>query len=300
MKNLPVLKSGDSVELIAPASRCSDSQLNELKDLCASWQLNCIVKKNIFADDLLCANTDKQRLDHLKEALLNPETKAIICVRGGYGAMRLIPGLSDVHPPLLPKLFVGMSDITCLQLYLQQKWGWATIHGGAAPGRFSPASIASLKSILFAEVESVEFPKLKALNHHARVPRMIESQVTGGNLTLIQAGMGTEWQMDGRNKLILLEEVAERGYRIDRMLEHLQQAKLFQGAFAILLGDFLEGNEPDGSSLIQPVLERFAKSCPIPVVQVQGVGHGRINFPIPCGTKTQLQLGEMIHLSCFR
>lgn len=300
MNALPVLVPGDSVELIAPASRCTDVQLDELKQLMKSWQLKCIVKDDIFGEDFLCANTDEKRFLHLKEALLNPQTKAVICVRGGYGSLRLIPELTKLNPVRNPKIFVGMSDITSLHLFLQQQWGWPVILGAAAPSKFSAESIASLKSLMFAEKESVEFLDLKPLNEHAKQSRLINSSVTGGNLAIIQAGIGTNWQMDCRNKIVLLEEVNERGYRVDRMLEQLFQANILKGAAAIVLADFLGGDEPDGSSLMQPVLQRFAESCEVPVVQMQGVGHGEVNYAVPFNTGACLQLGETVRLSCYR
>ncbi len=300
MKKLPILKPGDYVELIAPASRCSDSQLSELKALIESWEVNCIVKEDIFAKDLLCANTDEMRFHHLKEALYNPKSKAIICARGGYGSMRLLSKLSAMHPPEEVKIFVGMSDTTCLHLFLQQQWKWPTIHGAAAPDRFSQESIASLKSILFAEAEQVIFRQLKPLNEFAKEHRVIDSSVIGGNLAIVQAGIGTNWQIDGRNKFILLEEIGERAYRIDRMLEHLEQAHIFKGAAAILFGDMLEGEEPNGISLIEPVLQRFATHCDIPVLRLEGVGHGWTNFAVPCGTNARLHLGKDSQLICSR
>ena len=121
MKKLPILNSGDFVEVIAPASRCSDNQLQALKELLESWKLNCIIKKDIFGEDLLCAHTDEARFEHLKNALQNPETKAVICARGGYGSLRLIPKLTEIQAPKQVKIFVGMSDITSLHLYLQQQ-----------------------------------------------------------------------------------------------------------------------------------------------------------------------------------
>ncbi len=299
MQKMPVLKCGDTVEIIAPASRCSEKQLSEMKELLESWQLNCIVKKDIFGSDLLCANTDEARFKHLANALKNPESKAIFCARGGYGSMRLIPGLTRIEKPESPKILVGMSDITALQLYLQQQWGWPIIHGAAAPDRFSSESIASLKSILFGTTRHIEFPGLIPLNHHAQTHMIIESSVTGGNLSLIQVGVGTCWAINGRDKMILLEDIGERGYRVDRMLEHLSQANIFQNAAAILLGDFLEGKEPDSSSLIHPVLSRFAEHCDIPVVQIKGIGHGCNNMPIPFGTDAKLQLGHEIKLTCY-
>ncbi|KTC91056.1 S66 peptidase family protein [Fluoribacter dumoffii] len=299
MKKLPVLRPGDSVEIIAPSSRSTDSQLLDLKKLLESWGLICVVQEDIFARDLLCANTDEMRFKHLKNALLNPETKAVICVRGGYGSTRLIPQLTAIDAPERVKIFVGMSDITCLHLYLQQHWQWPTIHGAAAPDKFSQETIASVQSVLFAGT-AAHFKDLIPLNKHAENEELIKSQVTGGNLALIQSGIGTCWQMDGRNKIVLLEEIGERGYRVDRMLEHLTQARMFTQAAAILLGDFLEGREPNGSSLIEPVLQRFAEKSAIPVLRVPGVGHGPVNYAIPLGTEAHLQLGAHPQLTCFR
>ena len=297
MHKLPKLKTGDVVEIVAPASRCSDKNLTELKELLLSWQLNCIVDKNIFGNDLLCANTDEIRFNSLKNALLNSESKAVICARGGYGSMRLITELNKVVPPTSQKLFIGMSDATALNLFLQQKWKWPVLHGALAPDRFSQESIAAIKSILFGEMDQVEFIGLP-LNRSAEKNSVIETIITGGNLSILQTSIGTTWQMDSKNKIIFIEEVGERGYRIDRMLEHLRQANIFKDVSAILFGDFIGGAEPNGSSLIKPVLERFAQNCEIPVVKVEGIGHGNINFPIPLGTNAKLTLGNRINLIC--
>lgn len=299
MHELSTLKPGDSVEIIAPASRCSDNHLTAIKELFESWQLNCIISNDIFGEDLLCANADEIRFNSLKNALQNPTTKAIICARGGYGSMRLIPQLTQLSPTASPKIFVGMSDITALNLYLQQQWQWPTIHSAPALDKFSPASIAKLKAILFGDVSEVIFQAVP-LNALAEKPLTINASITGGNLCIAQTSIGTQWQINGDNKIIFLEEIGERGYRVDRMLEHLRQAHVFKNAAAILFGDFIEGNEPDGSSLINPVLKRFALTSEIPVIQVQGIGHGHTNFPVPLGTKTQLQLGDDIRVVCFR
>jgi len=299
MQKFPLLKAGDKVEIIAPASRCSADRLKGLIELLTSWQLNCILDKDIFGNDLLCANSDEIRFKFLKNALLNPETKAIICARGGYGSMRLIPELTKMTRPDTPKLFVGMSDITALNLYLLQQWHWPTIHGAASPDIFSPESLAVVKSFLFGEIKQVEWLGLP-LNSLAEKNYIVEASITGGNLCLLQTSIGTVWQINGDNKIIFIEEVGERGYKIDRMLEHLHQATIFKGAAAIVFGDFLEGKEPNGTSLIKPVLERFAQSCDIPVVQVTGIGHGPMNFPMPMGGMAKLQLGTETKLLCYR
>ncbi len=299
MFKLPLLKAGDQIEIIAPSSRCPAEFVTGLKNLLTSWQLHCIVSEHIFGQDLLCANSDHMRFESLKHALQNPDTKAVICARGGYGSMRLIPELAHIVQPTAPKLFIGMSDITALHLFLQQQWKWPVIHGALAPDKFSPESTATLKSLILGEVEQITF-RGEALNIAAKTPSTIESTLIGGNLSLLQTSIGTLWQINGREKIIFIEEIGERGYRVDRMLEHLRQSGIFKDVAAILLGDFTEGKEPDGSSLINAVLERFAHSCDMPVIRVQGIGHDYINYPLPLGTKVHLSSGDEIKLTCFR
>lgn len=296
MVKLPILKPGDAIEIIAPASRCSDKLLKDIKNILESWQLHCIIEPGLFGNDLLCANSDAQRFKALKNALERSDTKAILCARGGYGSMRLIPELYKIQNAT-PKLFIGMSDITALHLFLEQQWQWPTLHAALALDKFSEESVDKLKSILFGGIQQLCFSGT-ALNEAATKTRIIETSITGGNLCLVQTSIGTGWQMNGNQKIIFLEEVSERGYRIDRMLEHLSQAQLFSNAEAIIFGDFIDGNEPNGSSLIQPVLKRFAENCSIPVIQMPGIGHGAKSYPLPLGTKVTLTLGDNIKLTC--
>ncbi|TAL62502.1 MAG: LD-carboxypeptidase, partial [Legionella sp.] len=219
---LPILKPHDLVEIIAPASRCSEKVLQDLKNLLESWSLNCLISEALFGDDILCANSDAKRLASLKNALTHPESKAIICVRGGYGSMRLIPGLYDLKPPKEPKIFLGMSDITALHLFLENHWNWPSVHGALARDKFSEESILATQSLLFGKPSRALMGK--PLNQFAEKEYKVESTITGGNLTLVQSSLGTKWQINGQNKVVFLEEVGERGYRIDRMLEHLKQA----------------------------------------------------------------------------
>lgn len=299
MFNLPVLKAGDTIEIIAPASRCSDAHITTLQHVLHSWHFDCIVSHSLFGPDLLCAHSDDARFESLKNALHNPASQAILCARGGYGSMRLIPELSKISPPAHPKIFIGMSDITALNLFLQQHWQWPVIHGALAPDKFSPESTAALQALLLGQQDHIEF-RGSALNLAAQQNLTIESVLTGGNLSLVQASIGTVWQMDGREKIIFLEEIGERGYRIDRMLEHLRQSGMLNNAAAIIFGDCIGGNEPDGTSLILPVLTRFALTCDLPVIHIQGIGHDTVNHPLPLGTSVKLFLGNTITLTCFR
>src|SRR5690606_34603691 len=142
-----------------------------------------------------------------------------------------------------------MSDITALNIFLVQQWHWATLHASLAIDYLAPESIALLKQVLLGEINHLVFTGVEPLNALATQDQLIEGVITGGNLTLVQTSIGTAWQLNTQDKILLLEETNERGYRVDRMLEHLYQTKLFAQAKAVILGDFIKGEEPDGSSL---------------------------------------------------
>lgn len=293
MKKLFQIQAGDTVEVIAPASRCSLQQLSGLCELLTSWQLKVIVDDNLFGDDLLCSNSDSQRFALLKRALSRPETKALICARGGYGSMRLIPNLMSIVPPV-PKLLLGMSDITALHLFVQQKWGWPTLHASLS-SHVSQDSIQVTKAVVFGSIPEVVFIGTP-LNSAAAQSGVIETSVIGGNLSIIQTSIGTSWQMEGAQKIVFLEEIGERGYRVDRMLEHLSQTGLLSDVAAIIFGDFLGGNEPNETNIIMPVLKRFAEQSNVPMIHIVGIGHGETNFPLPMGVKATLILGDEVKL----
>jgi muramoyltetrapeptide carboxypeptidase len=294
MAKLPILSTGDFVEIIAPASRCSENELINLIALLESWQLKCIVDDHIFGNDLLCANSDEHRLKGLEHALTNVDSKAIICVRGGYGSMRLIPGLRKLRPPHQLKWFVGMSDLTALHLFFQNKWHWPTLHAALNPVKCSQESILTTKAILFGEKTNISFQGMALNDEACNTNLLLKGRLIGGNLVLVQASIATSWEMDAKGKIIIFEEVGERAYKVDRMLEHLNQANRFHGALAIIFADFIQGEEPDGSSKIMDVLKRFACSTKIPVVKISGVGHDKPNYPLILGATAELQLGQKV------
>ena len=295
---LPIknLNAGDVVELIAPASGCSLYQVQQLKATLESWGLVCLLSDDLFGPDLLCANTDEARFEQLQKAFFNPESKALFCVRGGYGSQRLLPRLLQLPKPPCPKIFVGMSDITALHLFLQQQWHWSTVHASTNVMQLTSDSLLALRSFLMDKPDFT-FGNLMPLNAFATEEHTWIAPVVGGNLTLVQTSIGTPWQIQTSEKIVLLEEINERAYRVDRILNHLLQANLLTNAKALIFGDFIGGEEPDGRSLIEPVLARFAQQSPIPVLQLQGIGHGACNWPITLGAPVRLTLGEKPALS---
>ncbi|MES2997897.1 MAG: LD-carboxypeptidase [Pseudomonadota bacterium] len=289
------LTQGAIVDIIAPAGGCTPDTLEQVKTLLQNWQLIPRVSPDVFGTDLLCANTDENRFQQLQEALFNTGSSAVWCLRGGYGCTRLIPELLKLKPPKTNKLFIGFSDITTLHLFLQQKWHWQTLHGPSASqvahGHIDSKSIQEFKKVIFGQLQALTF-SLFPLNDAANQASLMTSPVVGGNLTLIQTSLATPWQIDIKNKILFLEEVNEAAYRIDRMLQHLQQSGILQPVKAVLFGDFIPAKKSNDRVLIQSVLKRFAETQNFPVLHCPDVGHGETNRSLPLATSATLDVNK--------
>ena len=292
---LPLVE-GDIVDIIAPASSASGDGLQKGLNYLRSWGLVPRMADHIFGRDVICANTDEARFEQLRSALLS-ESRAVWCVRGGYGANRLIPQLAKLRKPKgPPKLFMGFSDITTLHVFLNQQWGWPTVHGPMIDrigrGLILKPQLNELHDLYFGDSSSVEFRGLKPLNAAARAARVVRGPVTGGNLMTLQSTIGTRAPWETKGRIVFLEEIDERAYRIDRLLEHLAQTGHFAKARAVILGEFLGGAEADGTTRVPGVLQRFADSLKIPVLEGVEAGHGEMQRPIPLETMATLRCGS--------
>lgn len=295
------LKPGDTVDIVAPGFACDPDALKGALELLAKWGLEPRVSREIFPKkskmDILCSNTDEIRLMQLKEALRAEDSRAVWCLRGGYGSLRLIPELARIKRPAgQPKLFIGLSDISTIHVYLNQTWNWPTVHGPLldrlGKGLVRPKYLRELKDLVMGGSREITFERLKPLNEAARRAAIVRGPVSGGNLVTLQSSLGTkaEWMTDGQ--ILFFEEIGERGYKIDRILEHFRQIGKFKKARAIVLGDFTGGLEADGKSRVPAVLKRFAEQLDIPVVSGLQSGHAVIQRPVPFYTPAELQLSR--------
>lgn len=289
------LQEGDSVEVIAPASRCSEAELKSAIQSVRDLGLVPVMPEDIFGETHpLFSTSDKRRFNFLKEAINRKNTKAIWCLRGGYGAIRLLPELSKLKRPKHVKILIGLSDISTLHNFFNQKWKWPTLHGPML-GTFAERGDEEKQEILdvlFGRVEEVRFPGLIPMNVQAKKTKKITGPVTGGNLMTVQSSQGTKNEFHAKNAIVFLEEVNERGYRVDRLLVSLQQSGYFQKAKAVVFGDFLGGNEPDGQNFVNDVLNQFAYESKIPVLKGLQSGHGVLRRTVPFATKAVLDLGK--------
>jgi muramoyltetrapeptide carboxypeptidase len=299
------LKEGDIIDVIAPASAPKGSQQHKSIEAAKNFitKLGYIprIREDIFDVDVFCANTVNYRSEALIEAICS-DSKAIWCIRGGYGSAMLIPALQELEVPENAKAFIGFSDITALHLFLHKEWGWATIHGRVL-NQFTEGKVIEedavneFKSLLSGADNRIKL-KLEPLNSDAKAGGIIKAVLTGGNLSLLQTSIGTNWQVNTADKILFIEEVGERGYQLDRMLMHLSQAGLFENVKALILGDIICKKEPDGTDLCEHAIEKFIKTMDIPVFSLPGVGHGDSNHLLPLNTASVIVLGDSPYLEC--
>jgi len=297
------LKQGDIIDIIAPASHTPAERLKEGMDWLNSLGLITRVNPRIVSPDLFFSAPIEEQLHQLKSALYS-DSKAIWCLRGGYGSMRLIPHMLKWRPPKKPKLFIGFSDITSLHLYFNQTWGWPTLHGRTVSQlshKLKSPDRAELVKIIFGKMTEKTFKKLTPLNESAlKNDQIIKGKMIGGNLRILQSSLGTKWQLEAKNKILFIEDVAERGYSVDRMLEQLHQARIIdKGPKALIIGDFTEGKERDGKDLTLDALARFAARVKYPVLKGLPCGHGAVhNHAIAFNTNCELITGKRSSLTC--
>lgn len=299
--HLDSIQRGDIVDVVAPASACTKAELEQSIQAILKLGLVPRVPKDIFAKSVLFANSDEKRLAQLRAALYAADSKMIWCVRGGYGSIRLMPQMEKWKKPKRPKLVLGFSDITTLHRYLNQSWGWPTIHGPNADrlgrGQVKGAERQRLLSLLFGRDRFAEFKGLKALNLAAQKKRVIHGPILGGNMAVLQSGLGTPSCLKPKGAILFFEDIGERPHRMDRMLVQFEQAGWFREAKAVLLGDFVLNDPKDRRELWSDVVRRFAQSQKIPVLAGLPVGHNpNRQWPLPFNTPAKLITGDSAQL----
>ena len=246
------LKKGDTVAVVAMASALSPQSRQTLywKEMFESWGLHVKIGKHLYDSapgDF--AGSDQDRAADITEMLLDPEVKALVSFRGGYGSMRTLRALDLDLFSQHPKWLVGFSDITVFHAMLQSR-GIESILGAmpSTVGEGSAVSEESLRKALFGEIKSYRTAP-HAFNHTGSA----RGRLVGGNLSLIVSCLGTPWQNRLReNSILFIEDVDERMYNLDRMLLTLQQGGTFDRAKAVIIGQFTDTSGEDESATNTP------------------------------------------------
>ena len=252
-----VLRPGDSVALVSPSGPVAAERMEHAVAVLTSWGLKPHVYPSVFKRFGFLGGTDEERAADLNAALSDPHIRAVWCTRGGYGAQRIIDRLDLTPLERDPKLVIGFSDITALHLALWRRLGLATVHGPVAAqldkGAGSITALGAYHTILTTDPVTLAADRSE-LTFTVRSRGRAEGRLLGGNLSLVAATVGTPDWPDLAGAVLLLEDVGEEPYRVDRMLTQL----LRSGALGI------------------------------PVLGGLPVGHGGQHVAVPLGTHAVL------------
>ncbi len=278
----PAVAPGAPVAIVAPASAFDRASFEEgLALIQARYEVR--YSQGIFERQRYLAGPDSRRLRELSEALLDPAIKAVFCARGGYGATRLLQQLESLRLAA-PKPLVGFSDITALHFWLQSR-GLVSIHG---PVLTQLARLpAGTQQRLFALLESASpAPPLRAADTY--VGGTAEGPLLGGTLSVVTRLLGTPYLAPLQGAVLLLEDIGERPYRLDRMWTHLALAGVFTRVRGIVLGSFTNCEEQGADYTAAELLRELAVATGLPCAAGFPIGHGAHNEPVALGARVRL------------
>ena len=285
------LKKGDTVAVVAMASSLSEKSRQTLywKEMLESWGLHVKLGKHLYdSAPGEFAGTDEDRAADIAEMLCDPEVKALISFRGGYGSMRTIRALDTRLFLEHPKWLVGFSDITVFHAVLQHM-GIESILGAmpSTVGEGSAVSEESLRKALFGEIHSYRTAP-HAFNHMGSA----RGRLVGGNLSLIVSCLGTPWQNRLReNSILFIEDVDERMYNLDRMLLTLQQGGTFDRAKAVIIGQFTDtSGEDEWQRKALDLVNEYMAPLDKPVLFGFDCGHEHPNYSLYLGREVTLDV----------
>jgi muramoyltetrapeptide carboxypeptidase len=275
----PPLRPGDRVAVVAPAGPFDRPSFEKgLEVLKTRYQP--VFTERLFDTHRYLAGTDAVRGADLQAALDHTEVKAVFAARGGYGAMRLLPSVSLSSP----KWLVGFSDLTALHCAAQVK-GWQSLHAPVLTqlGKQPPEVVEHF----FAQLEGA--PATPLLGSMPLVSGLAEGPLLGGNLSVLTRLIGTPWFPSLDGAVLLIEDVGERPYRLDRMWQHLVLSGALKGVRGVVLGDFTGCDEKDASYSWADVLGELVRELGVPAAAGFRIGHGDQNWSVALGRTVQLE-----------
>ena len=281
------LKAGDKIGIAAPAGPFEIETFERGLAVIGNMGFVPVADDDIYKRDRHMAGPDQQRARHLMRLFGNDDIKAIICARGGFGCLRVLPYLDYDVVRANPKMLIGVSDVTALLATLHTFCGLAGLHGPVVTS-IGAADDASRKR--FHQLLTATGPAgLASADPVVIKPGQARGVLIGGNLATLCHLVGTPFAPDFKGKIVLLEDVNEAPYRLDRMLTQMRMAGCFKAAAGIVLGTFTGcGASEDVRAVIEDVFTGFKG----PILGGFAVGHGKTNMAVPVGVEAELDTDE--------
>ena len=288
---------GARVALVAPASAVPAEKLEPALEYVRSLKLEPVVYPSCYFKnrDGYLAASDAQRAKDLNDAFADASIDGIWCIRGGYGGHRILPLLDADLIKNNPKWFGGYSDVTALHTFFNQICGFETYHVTMPSTEPNPDeyTLSWLKKALFGDLcgklDAPEGQKTTML-----VPGTAAGPLCGGNLSLLAASLGTPWEIDTKGKILFLEDIGEKTYRVDSMLTQLRNAGKFRDCAGIILGAWTDcpTEYPEKTLLLPEIFEQLIVPAGKPCIADVACGHILPTLSLPMGRSCTLDADQ--------
>lgn len=285
----PFLQHGDQIRIISPSGTIDPKYIDGAKKLLFRWGLHVTEGEFARSEYGRFGGTQEQRIADLQQALDDPNVRAILCSRGGYGLAQIIDKLDFTAFEKNPKWLIGFSDITILHNVITNL-GIASIHGIMTkhltdlPKNSEQAE--SLKDILLGKI-----PTYVLTNHHLNKLGRADGKLIGGNLSVLFGLRGSQYDLPYKNNILFIEEISEQPYHIDRMLQNLRFSGVLKQLSGLVVGQFSECDEdPLMKQSISEIILEAVKEYDFPVCFNFPAGHINYNLPLILGKKVHLEV----------
>lgn len=288
----PALRSGDIIGITSPAGYIINQEIQSSVKKMESWGYKIKIGDTIDKRDFTFGGTDEERAKDLQQMLDDPKIKAIMCARGGYGAVRIIDKLNWEKFKAKPKWIIGFSDVTVFHSHVNRNFGIASIHSkmcNSFPDDWStaePIQIETIESIQQA-LSGIKM-KYTAVPNSQNKPGVADGVLIGGNLKMLETLAGTRSDINTAGKILFVEDTGEYMYNVDRMFWNLKRTGKLSQLKGLIVGGFKikvdEDGDDFGRTLQDVVLEKI-KAYRYPVCFDFPVGHQKNNYALKCGVK---------------
>ena len=290
----PALHVGDSVALVATARKITPDDVASAQRLFTAWGLKVLLPEGLYAADGQLAGSDSHRTALFQQLLDDDAVRAIVCVRGGYGTVRMVDGLCLDHFAQHPKWVVGYSDVTVLHSHLLRHGGVQTLHATmplnipADAYRCEYPSTEALRRALFGEDIDYRFA-----SHPLNRCGVAQGEVVGGNLSVLYSLVASPSEVAWRDRILFIEDLDEYLYHIDRMMQNLRRSGRLRQLRAVVVGgmtDMHDNAVPFGRTAEQIVRDAVA-DYDYPICFSAPFGHiGTRNLALPMGARCSLDI----------
>jgi muramoyltetrapeptide carboxypeptidase len=291
------LKKGDTIGLISPAGPENPDNIKESIQFLKSLGFNIKEGKHIYDKLGYLAGNDEDRAEDFINMFLDPDVDMILCVRGGYGTMRILPLIDFNIIKLNPKIFAGFSDITTFLNNIALKCNLITFHSPMCNSNFlDKYTLKSFLDTLMAGYNLFTIRNPEGISIKSFSETSLTGQLIGGNLSLICSTIGTPFEIDTKDKILFIEEVGEEPYKIDRMLTHLLLCNKLQSCSGIILGQFTKCELPhyERSLTLEQVINDRILSLNKPTLVNLQSGHSYPKITLPIGAKVKMDCKNKI------